>query len=522
MRSLFGCPKDKMAPVVHTSSGGALKRAPVSARRRMMSANTRSESPAIAGPSRGLSQAVRGFGALAASSVAGQLLGFVALAYVARRVGATNLGAYAFALALATYFGLLSTFGINNLATRDAAKDRNALRSTVSETLLLQLALAIGMYGLLVTLSQWLVGNVEARQMVPIVGLTLIVGSFTLDWALVALGRFNAVAFWRFAGQAIYVGLIPLLVVSGKTGVFRYAWLNVAGLAITAVGLATVAAHTRAMRPRGIGLRAVLTRLRRSVPFGYSLIMIQIYAAIDSLMLGYLDSTHAVGIYAVANKLPAALIVFANVWINAFLPHTARRLTTDPQGLARDLGRLVTATLSIAAAICVGSFISANRLMPLMFGEDFRAASAPFSFLAIAGALVLIQANFSNVLRGQRYYTIVMTLAAITIVVLNLVLIPLAGPLGSAIATAIGEVGLTLLTFVGVRRKLGPLPIDVARLVRAACAVIVMTIFMLAAPVLNNSVVVQICVGLVAFAGAAFALRVFDASLLIESEALSG
>ncbi len=52
----------------------------------------------------GLGHVVRGFGALAASNLVSQLIGFAALIYVARRTGATNLGAYAFAFLFATYF----------------------------------------------------------------------------------------------------------------------------------------------------------------------------------------------------------------------------------------------------------------------------------------------------------------------------------------------------------------------------------------------------------------------------------
>ena len=59
----------------------------------------------------GLGQVVRGFGKLAASTFASQLIAFVALAYVARRTGATNLGAYTFALMLATYFNLFASLG---------------------------------------------------------------------------------------------------------------------------------------------------------------------------------------------------------------------------------------------------------------------------------------------------------------------------------------------------------------------------------------------------------------------------
>jgi PST family polysaccharide transporter len=464
--------------------------------------------------SRRLGHVLRGFGALAASNIVSQVIGFAALAYVARKIGPTNLGAYGFAMAIVGYFGLLSGFGMNNLATRDVAKNRDALNSTVSETLFLQGALSVGLYGLLVVLSPVLVSNHEARRMVPIVGLTLITGAFTLDWVLLSLGRFKAVAIWRLAGQVIYAILIPLLIVSGSTGAIRYAWLNVLGIAVTAVGIAVVAGRAMGTWPPRARRQALLVRLRRSVPFGYSLIMIQIYALVDALMLGYLDSTHAVGIYAAANKLPMALVILANVWINAFLPHTARSLASEPKALAYDLGRVVTVALTVSAAMCVGAVLCADKLIPLMFGSSFGAASGPFSLLVVAGALVLVQSNFSNVLRGQRYYTVTISIAAGAIVLLNFILIPLSGPMGSAIATVVGEVGLTVATFLGVRQRLGHIPIDFARVVRGCGAVAAMAAAMTVIPTLGGGVVVQICAGAAVFAVASLSLRVFDVALL--------
>jgi O-antigen/teichoic acid export membrane protein len=443
----------------------------------------------------------------------GQLLGFAALAYTARQVGPANLGAYSFALVLATYFGLLSSFGLSNLAIRDIASNRSSLRSTIRGTLLLQGALSIAAYLLLLVLAPLLVPDGEAREMVPIVALTLISTAFTLDWVLLSLGRFRSVALWRLAGQVVYASLVPLLVVSGRVGAFRYAWLNILGLAVTAVGIAFAARHSIGTRSDS-GRMSWRSRLRRSIPFGYSLIMIQIYAAIDSLMLGYLDSTHAVGIYAVANKLPAGLVLLANVWINAFLPHTARRLATAPEALAEDLGHVLTATLSLSIAICVGAYLCAGPLMPLLFGHAFRAAAAPFWLLAVAGSLVLVQASFSNILRGQRYYTVVITGAAGAIVALNFVLIPLSGPLGAAIATVAGELGLTSLTFLGVRKMLGTVRVDSARLLRSVVAVGIMAAAMILVPALGGGVIAQICVGLVIYMTAAAALRVFDTRLL--------
>jgi O-antigen/teichoic acid export membrane protein len=463
-----------------------------------------------------LRRVVRGFGGLAAGSLISQLIGFAALLYVARRTGATNLGAYTFALLLATYFNLFASLGIDYLATRDIAQGTNSLGSIVGETLVLQGALSVILYIALVALAPVLATNHEVERMIPIVGLILLTTTFTLDWALFALGRSHSIALWRLIGQVVYAALVPLLVIGGRSGIFHYAWLTILGLVVTSLGLMLVFLRVATTRLHVSGPRALLLRLHRSMPFAYSLVMIQIYGGIGTLMLGYLDSTHAVGIYAVASKLPWALIAFANLWLNVFFPHTAQRLLADASGFAHDLGRIVTATIVIAAAATVGALLCAGTLMVTLFGASFQAASVPFALLSGAAALVLLQANFSNVLLAggsQRYYAVVVTIAAACIVLFNLILIPLLGTLGAAIATLCGEIGLTTLTLVGVRRRLGPFPLEAGRLFRGAGAVGLMALAMMGARSLGGAVV-QIGVALPTFVAAAWLFRVFDRALI--------
>jgi O-antigen/teichoic acid export membrane protein len=244
--------------------------------------------------------------------------------------------------------------------------------------------------------------------------------------------------------------------------------------------------------------------------------MTQIYGTMGTVILGYLASTHAVGVYAVASKLPWALVALANIWLSVFFPHTAQRLLADRVGFAQELGKVVTATLVVALAIIVGAALCAGTLMVTMFGTPFRAAALPFVILSASAALVLLQASFSNVLLAsgsQRYFVVCMTLAAASIVLFNVVLIPAFGTTGAASATLAGEVGLTTLTFVGVRRRLGPIRVDADRVLRGAVAVAAMAAAMLAVRPLGGAVV-QVAFGIPTFLSAAAALGAFDLSLI--------
>lgn len=459
---------------------------------------------------------LRGFGGLAASNIVSQLIAFAALVYVARRVGAANLGAYSFALSLVTYVGLFANLGVSYLATREVAQNHATARQAVGESLQIQLTLALLLYVALVATAPVLVSDHTTRRMLPLVGLLPLTTVFTVDWVLLALGRPGTVAIWRLIGQVAYALPIPLIVVAGATGALRYAFLNIVGLAVTGFGLAFAFVKLVGFPAFGASLRALAHRARRSLPFGYVLLMLQIYGAVAVLMLGYLDSTHAVGVYAIAYKLPASLIVLANIWLNVFFPHTARQMQEDRGGLARDLGRVITATVIISAAVVVGAALVSHSLMPALFGSRFRSAAGPFAILAVAGALVLIEASFSNVLlaaESQRFYMVTLTATAVLVVALNATLIPTWGVRGAAVATVTGEAFLTLVTFIGVRRYLGRVTVDGDRLVRGAVAIGIMAAAMIISGRLAG-LLAELAAGTIVLGLSCWKLDVFDVRLL--------
>ena len=461
----------------------------------------------------GAASAVRGFGVLAGANIIGQALGFAALAIVARRIGASALGNYNFALSLAMYFGLLANPGVGYIATRDVSLQPGRVSSVVSESISLQAFASVIAYVLIVTLAPWLTPNGQARSLVPIVGLSLIAGALSLDSVLLALRSRVPVAVARVAGQVVYAALVPILV-TRTSGPSPYAWLNLLGIAVTAAIISGVLWHKRAWRFITPRPSALWTRLRRSTGIGYSVTMIQLYNRADMLLLGYLATSRDVGVYAVANRLPYSVVTFANLWIQANFPLAVVTMREDPARFRADVSRVLTAATVVAIAIACGAVVFPSRLMAALFGHAFSAAGRPFAILTAAMALVLIEAILSNILiagsRDKRYAQIV-TLAACVNIGLNLVLIPSLAASGSALATLVTEALLVVMTLVATRSIVGLPRLDVARLGRGAACVALMCGAMVALGTV--SVWLALFAGAAVFAASAAVFRVFDPAL---------
>jgi O-antigen/teichoic acid export membrane protein len=406
---------------------------------------------------------VRAFGTLASAGILGQVIGFVALAYVARVAGPTRLGAYTIDVALAGYAGLLANFGVTYLATRDVSRDPSSGTRVLAESSVIVmlgccLAYAALAVGVRATLSP------QERMLLPIVALSLFFNNLTPDWFLIALRRSSPVAAARLLGQIAYA-LLLVGIGGASSGIVRtYAWANVAGLLITALPLAWLAVSWQ-LRAQAVPTadpdgRPLRTRWRRSLSFGYFLAMLQLYASIAIPLLGAIAGQRAAGLYGVALRLPFALTTLATVWLTAFFPAGSAKAHADRAGYRADLGRVISVTLVLAGAVAVGASISAQKLIPLMFGPSYSAAALSFTLLAVAAGLVCVQASTSNALLAlgaERLYGVVVTAVAICLIGIDVPLISIFGEAGAAGGAVIAEVAVVASTGLLVRRRLGGL-----------------------------------------------------------------
>jgi polysaccharide transporter, PST family len=462
----------------------------------------------------GLTAVVRGFGMLAVASLAGQAIGFFALIYVAHRVGARGIGQYNYVLAIVGFFGLVGNLGLDTFAVRAIASGRGT-RGITTDVVILKLAFAVCAFAVLLLTRSQLTSDAVERSLVPIVGLNLLIWAVTLDWRVQAMRNFRALGTWRLAGQVAYGALVPVFVVAGAAGVRAYAWLNALGLAVTMAGLAWVVIRQwrgRLSRPNGARMAS---RLRGGLPFLYSLAMLQLYVSIDIIMLGHFRSARQVGIYAVANRLPSALIVLANVWINAFFPHAATQVAANPKMLLEQVGRIVTVMVVLAIGLTAGAALCAPGLITWLFGAGFSSAGAPCAVLATAAAVTLVDVTYGNVLlaaHGERIFARAVTFGVLVNVVANLILIPRWGALGAATSTLIAEVLLGAVLITSLTRRVGPTTLDWGRILRGVAAAAVMAGCVLLVRPLGAPI--YAAVGVVAFFAVALRLGAIDSTLV--------
>jgi len=227
--------------------------------------------------------------------------------------------------------------------------------------------------------------------------------------------------------------------------------------------------------------RALRSLVLAALPFGMSIVMIQVYYNLDVVMLGYMASRSAVGQYSAAYKIVTFVSGFAGLLVSAALPLYARRFQSNPVEVPKLAGASFTLAGVCALPIGVGGSMLGESIMSTAFGASYAPGGAALSILIWSSVIIWLSVNFGNTLLAcglEQKYLVGVTLGAVVNVAANLYAIPRWGTIGAAWATLAAE-GMVMawMCYVFVR-QLGVPAIDWWRLVRAGVACVPMALWL--------------------------------------------
>ncbi|MEO0769368.1 MAG: polysaccharide biosynthesis C-terminal domain-containing protein, partial [Cyanobacteria bacterium J06649_4] len=178
----------------------------------------------------------------------------------------------------------------------------------------------------------------------------------------------------------------------------------------------------------------------------------------DTLMLGTLEGTASVGLYAVANK-GAEAISYMLLAVNTAMASKFAKLYAqgDRQKLQKEVTKCTRIITSVAFPIGLGLIIFGTWFLQL-FGSDFVAARGALTVLCVSNLVNALVGSVSLLLimsGHARYVSTTVTVTAGVNILLNFVLIPRFGVVGAAIATATSTILRNIVLERFVRQKIG-------------------------------------------------------------------
>lgn len=391
--------------------------------------------------------------------LAGRALRAIIVIYAARVLGASNWGAFSYALGVAAFLTIFSDIGINALLTKEASRKPELKDQYLATAFFVKLALLILCVTGVIIAFPYLTNIPEAAALMPI--LVLVFAFDTLRDLGSALARAlekmemeaGLLAFTNFAIVAL--GFALLMTYKTATAL---AWGYAVGSGLGFVATAFALRRHYGNILKDFSRRLILPILTTAWPFGLMGLMGAIMLNTDIIMLGWLRSATEVGYYSAAQKLILLSYVFPQLIATSVFPPLARAVASDKPAAKALLEKSVAFATLVAIPVALLGFLLATPIITLVFGAAYATAIPAFKLLMLTILIVYPGTLLGNAVFAYDKQKSFLTFVLVAIVgnaAFNFLLIPSYGIIGAAGATVITQLITNALVWRKMRRVMG-------------------------------------------------------------------
>jgi O-antigen/teichoic acid export membrane protein len=368
-------------------------------------------------------------------------LNFLVSIVLARYLGPAEYGSLSYAIAFVALLATIPYLGFMGVIVQELVRDPNRHGETMGVVIYSKIAAAIVAFILANGLAQLVVRD-PANQFL----IFLISFSMLFDVALALRLHFEAlteslrVVLVASAGSIIGAAA-RLVAVFVAAPLWVFALIVSIQSALAAVGYTMVYHRSTASRSR-----LTFSRNRASELFGKSWPLIissaaaTVYLKMDQFMLGQMTGMSEVGIYAIAARMSEVWYALPVAIVSSIFPRLVELREQDGTKYRKRMQESIAILFWFGLAIAVAVSLVAKPLMTLLFGQSYEAAgtilaihiwACPAVFMGMIVEKWFVTENLLKFLIGRQ------VLSAAVNVGLNLLLIPLFGAVGAAVATVI-------------------------------------------------------------------------------------
>lgn len=364
--------------------------------------------------------------------------------WVARYLGPEQYGQISFAMAFVSLFAAVATLGLDGIVVREL------VRSPAQKEEILGSAFALKLTGgcaafLIAQAAIWLLRPADnlTHWLVGIIAAGMIFQAFdVIDLWFQSQVRSKFTVYARNVAFVI-LSLVKVALILNGAELKAFAWAALAEVALG--GMALVIIATKLGPTSWYGRMQWLTMRRllvESWPLLFSGLAIMLYMRIDQVMLAEMVGEREVGLYSAALKLSEVWYIIPVVIVSSVAPTITDLRARSQELYYQRLQQLFTNLTRIAYLVAIAMTLISTHLVIWLYGNQYANAgpvlavhiwAAVFVFLGVgAGPWVLNE----GLTKFSLYQTV---LGALTNISLNLILIPLYGAIGCAIATLISQ-----------------------------------------------------------------------------------
>ena len=385
------------------------------------------------------------------------ILPLITAPYLARTLGAENIGIYSYTFSIANYFVLFGLLGINNYGVRLIAKHQNN-RIEISRNFwslyffhLIVSIFSLFCYILYVILFDNTYFIISLCQVIFILSSVI-----DISWFFFGLEKFKVTVIRNTIIRLLTLWMI-LLFVKSSNDLLIYTLIMAFSTFFSQLVLWTfIKKEIDFYKPT---VKEIFSHFYPNLMLFIPVIAVSFYNIMDKIILGQMDSMFSVGLYENSEKIinipNGVIIAFGNV----MLPRMSFMVENKQfEKIRNTVSKSIEFNMFVGSALAFGVAGIAPVFAPFFLGEEFRITGEVIPLLSI---IIIIKA-WANVIRNllllpfnrDKELTISLIVGAIINVIINIMLIPELGIFGAVYGTIFAELFVCLTQVYYVRSQI--------------------------------------------------------------------
>ena len=375
--------------------------------------------------------------------------------YLARVLHETGNGQYSYAYSIITYFILFANLGFNYYGQREIARtrdDKYQMSKVFWEIFILRTICSVISFGTIISIV-FTVGFGEKYNMLILILSMQVLGSmFDILFYFQGNENFKAIAIRTIVIKIL--GLVAVFVfVKEESDVWIYALcLSIITVASNLIMWPSVLRKINFVKLSQLGLAK---HIKPTIMIFLPTLAVTVYSVFDKTMIGMLSPNpdYDNGCYEQAYKINSIGVIFPVLITTILGPRNAYEYQKgNLEAMEENIRFSIKYVWMLGLPLIAGFAVLSPSISFWFLGDGYIEVPLLLQIMSVRFVLSGMGEILSNqifiVIGKEKYSTIGTTVAAVTNVCLNFVLIPILGAVGASITTAVSEFVVFLILFI--------------------------------------------------------------------------
>lgn len=393
------------------------------------------------------------------NTVSAFLFPLITFPYASRIIMAEGIGQVQFYTSIINYVLLLSSLGIPLYGIREIARvrdDKKELTKTTIELISLNLLLNVIGY-VVITIMCITLSKIQVNiPLFLLLSTSIVLTTIGCPWFYTGVEDFKYVTIRGIIVKLVCIVFLFIFVKSQDDLLYYGVYTVMGSIGNYLINFASLRKYIdiNLLSIREINIRKHVKPACAIFVFN---IITSIYINLDSVMLGFLKDSTAVGYYTAGTKISHIMLTLVTSFSAVLLPRTSNLVKNEKYKEFYQLSqKAYQLILLLSLPICMGVIVLAPPLIHIFCGRNFELSINTLQIISP----IIISLGLSNLIGIQILYPLgkiklviySTCVGAVINVILNSCLIPIFAHNGAAIATVIAETGVTVAQIMMIKK----------------------------------------------------------------------